>query len=175
MRLLAIVALLVGLAGCGGGGERAETTRTGPLPPPEIEGTSPLIPTEPVGPPPAGAAKVVRSWAAAIRNADWGRAADLFAVGAHVQNGGPVERLRTRNHVLVWNASLPCGANVERIGGAKGWAIVRFRLTERREGSCGAGIGNVARAAIRVAGGRITGWYRLESPDDRPPAGQQLS
>ncbi len=171
------LALLAVLAGCGGSGDRAERpdrtqTSPAPQPAPEIEGTSPLVPTEAVGPAPAGAAKVVRSWAAAVREAQFERAAALFATGAKVQNGGPVERLKTRNYALVWNASLPCGAKVEEVGGAKGYAIVRFRLTERRGGRCGSGIGQVARSAIKVSGGRITEWYRLPGP---PPIDAQAT
>jgi hypothetical protein len=160
MRLSPIVALLIGLAGCGGGGERAETERTTPSVP-QIRGTSPLVPTEADGPPPKGAARVIRRWAAAVRAADWGRAADLVATGAHVQTGPEVERLTTRNLVLAWNTSLPCGAKVERIGGARGYAIVRFRLTERKEGACREDLGQITRTAIRVADGRIVGWYAL--------------
>jgi hypothetical protein len=169
MRPSALALVLALLAGCGGGGdERAETTptRTGPAPPPEIKGTSPIVPTEAVGPAPEGAAKVIRRWAAAVRAAEWERAADLFAPNARVQNGGPVERLESRAFAIVWNASLPCGATVEEVGGARGYAIVRFRLTDRKGSSCGRGAGNAARSAIRVEDGRITGWYRLADPPE---------
>lgn len=164
MRLVALLALLVALAGCGGSGDRrARTTETTArtIPTPEIRGLSPLIPTEAVGPPPKGATNVIRAWAAAVRRADWGRAADLFARGARVQTGPDVQRLTTRNLALAWNISLPCGAEIERIGGAKGYAIVRFRLVERPEGACGEDLGEIARTAIRVADGRIIGWYAL--------------
>ena len=161
MRLTPIVVVLVGLAGCGGGDKRAQTTPVRTLPPPEIRGLSPLIPTQAVGPAPAGAPAVLRAWAAAVRRADWGRAADLFARGARVQTGPDVQRLTTRNLALAWNISLPCAARVERIGGAKGYAIVRFRLVERPQGACGEDLGEVARTAIRVDDGRIVGWYAL--------------
>ena len=163
MRLLALLVLLLGLAGCGAGkDQRAQTTATTErtIPTPEIRGLSPLIPKTAVGSAPEGAPAVIEDWAAAVRRADWGRAADLFARGAHVQTGPDVERLTTRNLALAWNISLPCGARVERIGGAKGYAIVRFRLMQRREGACG-DIGEIARTAIRVADGRIVGWYAL--------------
>lgn len=163
MRHQALLLLLVGLAGCGAGkDERGQTTATTArtIPTPEIRGLSPLIPKAAVGPAPKGAPEVIEEWAAAVRRADWGRAADLFARGAHVQTGPDVERLTTRNLALAWNISLPCGAKVERIGGAKGYAIVRFRLVERHEGACG-DIGQIARTAIRVTDGRIVGWYAL--------------
>jgi hypothetical protein len=170
MRLCALGLALLFLAGCGGGDERAETTPTeaDPAPPPQIRGPPPIVPDEATGPAPPGAAAVVRSWAAAVREARFERAADLFARNARVQNGGAVERLKNRTYALVWNASLPCGATVESVGGADGYAIVRFRLTERRGGSCGQGRGRPARSAIKVREGRITEWYRL--PD--PPAGE---
>ena len=133
----------------------------------------PVVPTKANGPAPAGAAPVVRAWADAVRRADFDRAAELFADDARVQNGGPVERLDTRSRKLVWNASLPCGARVAKLAGANGYAIVTFRLVERRGGSCGSGIGAPARVAMKIADGRITGWYRLPAPGaaQAPPSG----
>ena len=134
----------------------------------------PVVPTRANGPAPAGAGTVVRGWASAVRRADFDRAAELFADGAQVQNGGPVERLTTPARKLVWNAALPCGAQVVEIGGANGYAIVRFRLVQRRGSRCDGAVGAPARAAIRVRDGRITGWFRLPSegaPETAAPSG----
>lgn len=171
--------VLVVLAGCGGSGERAQTAPreprdvmpTTPARPPDTD-LPPIVPTEPNGAAPKGAAAVVRAWAAAVRRADFERAAGLFAVGAQVQNGGPVEELRTRDHALVWNAALPCGARVTSLAGANGFTIAEFRLTDRVGSSCGSGGGNLARVALRIRAGRITGWYRLPAPER--PRGQTV-
>jgi hypothetical protein len=111
----------------------------------------------------------VRSWAAAVRHADFSRAADLFAIPALVQNSSPVVRLPTRSLVIGWNASLPCGATVSHVAGANGFAIVDFRLTRRPGADCGTGVGATARGAIRVRDGHIAEWYRLpDLPRERP-------
>jgi hypothetical protein len=56
---------------------------------------------------------------------------------------------------------------VRHVGGAQGYAIVRFRLTQRKGADCGTGTGHTARSAIRVKDGHITAWYRLpENPND---------
>lgn len=142
---------------------------------PDARALPPVVPSEATGPAPRGSAEVVSRWTAAVRRADFERAAQLFADGARVQNGGGVELLNSPARKLVWNAALPCGATVSRIGGADGYAIVEFRLVERRGGDCGTGTGQPARAAIKVRAGRITGWYRLplEGEPVRPSAPAQ--
>jgi hypothetical protein len=183
MRRAAIL-VVIAFAGCGGGDERAQTTPTqppatqprDPIPttparPPDTY-LPPIVPTEANGSAPPGAGKVVRAWASAVRKSDFERAADLFAKGARVQNGGPVEELKTRDFALVWNAALPCGAQVTKLGGANGFTIAEFKLTDRVGSTCGSGRGNAARVAFRVLDGKITEWYRLPSPQQ--PQGQSV-
>ena len=184
--LLATVAFATVLAGCGGGdagpADRAPRADR-PAPPPAPEGMpgpeAPApeaarlpadVPTAPEGPPPPGAERVIRSWLSAVRAADLGRAADVFARSARVQNGGPVLRLSTRRSAVTWNAALPCGAVLSRIRGARGYAVVRFRLVDRPGADCGSGTGAPAYGAIRVRDGRITDWFRLPGPVAPPDA-----
>jgi hypothetical protein len=50
--------------------------------------------------------------------------------------------------------------------------IATFRLTERPgPGRCGAGTGELARTAFRIAGGEIVEWLRVPtSTEPSPPA-----
>jgi hypothetical protein len=161
--------VLVLLAGCGGddrADRRPATQETQPAAP----GSPPRdVPTAATGPAPPGAARVVREWASAVRRADFRAAAELWSVPSVAQNGGPVERLDSPPRVLAWNASLPCGAVVTKVGGARGYAIAEFRLTDRRGSSCGSGRGATARSALLIRGGLIRAWYRLPDPG-APPA-----
>jgi len=188
---LAVLAAAAALGGCGGSGGDAPSDdaaqqdapppagRTAPVPAPAPDGAPPAapavpglprgVPTSPDGPAPAGSERVIRTWLAAVRRADFAAAAATFAPDARVQNGGPVARLRSRAQAVAWNAALPCGATLANAGGASGYAIVEFRLTDRRGSRCGSGTGAPAYGAIRVRGGRITEWYRL--PDPVAPSG----
>lgn len=124
-------------------------------------------------PAPAGAERVIRDWTAAVRAADFEKAASYFAVPSRVQNGGPPRTLDNPALVIAWNATLPCGARLKRLTGAPGgFAIAEFVLTDRRGSSCGSGTGAPAASAIRVRDGRITDWYRL--PDGPPPPGEPV-
>jgi hypothetical protein len=178
--LLLTLALLA--ASCGGGEQRAATTPdrraaddpTAPVagePPPGSPLAIPRrVPRRATGAAPPGAERVVRRWAAAVRHADFARAADLLTVPALVQYASPVVRLPTRALVIGWNASLPCGATVSHVAGANGFAIVDFRLTRRPGADCGTGVGATARGAILVRDGHIAEWYRLpDLPRDERP------
>jgi limonene-1,2-epoxide hydrolase len=174
MRAACLLALLaMAVAGCGGGGDQPEQAREAPPQPREQprEQAPPAgprlpegVPTSPDGPAPAGSERVIRAWLAAVRRADFEAAADTFARGAKVQNGGPVARLRTRAETVLWNAALPCGATLTSARGARGYAIVQFKLVDRPGAACGSGRGAPAYGAIRVRDGRITEWYRLPDP-----------
>lgn len=172
---VATAALLAATAGCGDddGGATRTLPAVAPQPPASSAPAPPqpqpaAVPDRPTGPADPAAAAVVRRWSAALRAGRVARAAGYFALPSHVQNGTPVVTLQTPEERTVFNATLPCGAVPVRFGGARGYTIVTFRLTERVGGDCGGAAGNRARCAIRVRGGRITDWYRLR---DTPPTG----
>jgi hypothetical protein len=125
------------------------------------------VPSSPTGRADADATRTIRAWSKALRAGDVAGAASFWALPAKVQNATPVLTLSSRDDVRVFNGSLSCGAVVTGAGGApRGFTIVRFRLTERRGGACGSGVGHSAETAVLVRGGLIAGWYRL--PDTTP-------
>jgi hypothetical protein len=165
-RTLCLTLLL--LAGCGGDEARDTGQETQPA---ERSTALPRdVPRAATGPAPPGAERVVRRWAAAVRRADFRAAAILFSIPALAQNGGPVERLDSPAVVIAWNALLPCGAVVTKVGGARGYTIAEFRLTDRRGSSCGTGRGARARSALLIRDGLIRAWYRLPDPGRPRPA-----
>lgn len=118
-------------------------------------------------------ADVIRAWGDTLRSGDARGAAESFAVPATVANGTAPERLRTREAVVAFNASLPCGARLEGTQERDdGFVIATFRLTSRPGGTgCGEGRGAIARVAIRVRDGKITDWLRAA---DSPAAGPTI-
>ena len=178
--VLALLSCAAVLAGCGGssGDRRTDEIRTAPSPrtPFDLPAGVPLTGSGTADPAPA---QVVRAWATALRGGRVRAASALWAVPSAVQNGTPVLRLRSRRDVRLFNGSLPCGAIVTRVErGSSGFVVVTFRLTDRRGGDCGPGVGGRARTAIRVSAGKIAEWYRLpdagagRGPDVVPgPAG----
>ena len=159
--------------GCGGGGSNDASPTTAPKPP--ATERSPLalpagIPRSATGPADAVATRTIRRWAQALRAGEIERAAALWALPAKIQNATPVITLRTLADVLIFNDSLTCGAVLTGAGGAGGYTIATFRLTERRggHGQCGSGVGHRAQTAVRVRGGRIVAWYRLPETTSAP-------
>jgi hypothetical protein len=170
----ALPAFLLLVAGCGGGGGSSQattpaTTSQPQRPPPAARdplALPPGVPRSADGPADVAATRTIRRWTDLLRAGEVDRAAALWASPAKVQNGTPVITLRTPDDGLLFNDSLSCGAVLAATGGAGGYTIATFRLTERPGGQCGSGVGQRARTAIRVRDGRIVAWYRL--PETQP-------
>ena len=175
---LLLVALALGIAACGDGGDDGrDTAEKTPAamgqatPTPEAEAAEPE-PTPPTTKTDPGDVRIVRAWADALRHGDVNVAARYFAVPSLVANGTPPLELKTRAEVRFFNRTLPCGA--ELIGtepAPKGFFIATFRLTERPgEGECGSGTGATARTAFRIRDEHITDWLRVQDIDSAPDA-----
>jgi len=171
----ALAALSVTAAvGCGGAQKSSTTPPTvandpGPTPAVSDLALPPGVPDESTGPAAVSARRVITDWLKALRRGDVKRAAHYFALPSKFQNATPVLTVNNEQERLAVNLSLSCGAVATEMGGAGVYTIVTFRLTERKGGNCGTGVGGKARGAIRVERRRIKEWYRL--PDD--PGGAQ--
>jgi hypothetical protein len=173
------VALLAALsvtaaAGCGGAQKTATTPPTvasgrAPGPSPSDLALPPGVPDASTGPAAAADRHVINDWLRALRSGNVKRAAHYFALPSKFQNATPVLTVHSEKERIAINVSLPCGAVATEMGGAGVYTIVTFRLTERRGGNCGTGVGGKARGAIRVERRHIKEWYRL--PDE--PGGAQ--
>lgn len=179
-RLASILVIgVVGLSGCGGGDGDDDRVRAPTATTPERGERSPLalpegVPLEGSGAADAAQLRVVRAWANTLRRGDVAGASALWALPSTVQNATPVLTLRSRKAVRAFNGSLACGAVVtSSTGAARGYIIVRFRLTDRVGGDCATGVGNSARTAVRVRGGKIVDWYRLPDDSDAAASGTE--
>jgi limonene-1,2-epoxide hydrolase len=133
-------------AGCGGG--KAHST--------------------PATPALASAARIARSWSTALNADNNDRAADLFAPGARVVQGGYVLVLHTHADAVRWNAALPCSGRIVRIDVHGNTATAEFVLGDRRASACD-GPGRRAKAEFRIRGGKIVLWRQLATTQ-APPA-----
>lgn len=188
-RTPALAAALLALAGCGDqatprpqASTPAATQRPAPTPPPTRTpkptdpGQQKLlrllvpkgVPTSAKGQPAdPGDLAVVKRWLAALTNGDIPAAADTFADGAVVQNFQALQRLRNRGERIAFNAGFPCGAELSTASSVRGYLVVTYRLTDRKDSGCD-GPGGSASGSIKVEHGRMTEWYRLP---DVPSAG----
>jgi hypothetical protein len=154
-RLVLLVGLALALGACGGGGGGGGTAE---------RGTGARPPATTPSPADSAEARVVRAWSDALRHGHVAAAAAYFALPAVVANGPPPLRLATRAAIRAFNRSLPCGARlIATEPTPHGFLVATFRLTERPgAGECGSGTGRLARVAIRVSGGHIAYWLRIE-------------
>jgi hypothetical protein len=176
----AVIALLLGAAGCGGGdgdgADRAAATPRATAAPAKPEATTAPQDddeAEPAAPDP-GDVEIVRAWADTLRHGKVRAAARYFALPSLVSNGTAPIKLETRAEAEFFNRTLPCGAElIDTEPAPHGFFIATFRLTERPgPGECGTGTGETARTAFRVRDEHITDWLRVR---DIPSAPETLS
>jgi hypothetical protein len=165
--MLALVAALPVLAGCGGGGGGGSTSQPPPLSP-EQATSGPPADTRRADP---DAVATIRGWVNAERLSKINLAATYFSLPALVLNNDTA-LLRTREDVRDWIGALPCGAALLRAVDVRGWTIARFRLTDRSGGHCD-GPGGSASTAFALRHGKIAMWIRVRddvSPQKAAPA-----
>jgi hypothetical protein len=98
-------------------------------------------------------------------------AAGFFAIPSVAENGGIVVEIESRGDARLFNASLPCGAELTRADDDGEFTVATFRLTERPgPGSCGAGVGMTASTAFVIQGGEIVEWRRVDDGGPEAPS-----
>jgi hypothetical protein len=118
----------------------------------------------------AKAIAVVDEWAMALSAGDLTRAASYFAIPSVAENGPSVIRIRNRSDALLFNESLPCGAELLRAEEEGGQVTATFRLGERPgPGTCGSGAGARAKTSFRIEEGKITIWQRVPTAGESAP------
>lgn len=133
MRRLALSVLVLALVSCSGGSSERE---------------------------PAGAEDVVRAWSRALNSGDNGAAADLFALGARIEQPPVVFRIRTRADALAWNRGLPCSGEIVALTARGEEVEATFLLGDRGASPCDAP-GEQVTATFTVRDGKIVLFRQL--------------
>jgi hypothetical protein len=149
-----VLATLLLLGGCDD-----EDAQPAPLPPPEQRGAE-------------YEARVIRGWLLALQRDDYDGAADYFARGALIDQGEPY-RLRGRSAARIFNASLPCRADLADVEDEPGpRSLASFRLRAGPGGPCS----GIVKVRFTIRRGQFTEWRQLpeepeapESPDSVGP------
>jgi limonene-1,2-epoxide hydrolase len=147
-----LILALIALSACGGGSSTSATpTVAGNADPADVE--------------------VIDGWVTALRHGDVDAASKYFAIPSTAENGPVLARIRSFDDARRFNESLPCGARLVRADTAGEFTTATFRLTERPgPGSCGAGVGGVAKTSFVIRDGKIVQWRRVGAGGGAPPA-----
>jgi hypothetical protein len=144
---VALVALLL-LAGCSGESD----PQPEPLPPPVQRGAE-------------YEERVIRGWLLALERDDYVHAAEFFAPNALIDQGDPY-RLKGQSDARIFNASLPCRAELVDVADEPGpRSLATFSLREGPGGEC------TGRVKVRftIVRGKFTVWRQF--PEEPEPAG----
>jgi hypothetical protein len=150
--LIALALSAAVAAGCGGGDiDEAADAVPGGANPEEVE--------------------VIEGWSDDLRAGKVEAAADRWKIPSVAQNGTPPLELTSRDDVIAFNESLPCGAELIRAEPQGEFTVATFELTERPgAGKCGPGTGETARTAFVIEDGKIAEWRRAADELLEPPA-----
>jgi hypothetical protein len=143
------LALLL-IAGCGGGGHNAATTRQ----------RAQTFPTR------SGDEKVIRGWNRAVNSGHYKRAGSYFAPGAIVTQDYTLQ-LPNQKIAAEWNSGFPCRADITFIRAEQATSLAGFRLREGPKGLCKSG--GSAQVRFTIRGGLIRRWQQILEP----PSGQK--
>lgn len=128
-------------------------------------------PTDVAGDADPESAAVIDEWAMTLAAGDVEGAAEYFAIPSVAQNGGVLIEIESLDDARLFNASLPCGAELTRADGEGEITVATFRLTERPgPGTCGSGTGMIAKTAFVIEDGAIVEWRRVEAGGPEAPS-----
>ena len=106
--------------------------------------------------------RMIRDWLGALKRGDYGHAASFFAPGALIDQGRPF-RLPDRAAARLFNAGLPCSAELVALTDEGDTVLASFRLSAGPGGPCEGRV----RVRYTIEHGRFTEWRQLAQP---PPA-----
>ena len=108
---------------------------------------------------------MIRDWLMAVQHGDFGQAATFFAPGAIIDQGDPF-RLPNAAAARIFNAGLPCHAELVALADEGAKVLATFRLTPGPGGPCR------GRVQVRytIVHGKFKEWRQLGT-GDAPPAG----
>jgi hypothetical protein len=103
---------------------------------------------------------MIRDWLMAVKNGDYDHAADFFAPGAIIDQGRPF-RLETHAAARLFNAGLPCHADLIALRNEKRTVLATFRLLPGPGGPC------EGRVKVRytIEDGRFTEWRQFSGDE----------
>jgi hypothetical protein len=104
--------------------------------------------------------RMIRDWLLAVKRGDYGQAATFFAPGAIIDQGRPF-RLPNAAAARIFNAGLPCHADLIRLEDEGAKVLATFRLSPGPGGPCR------GRVQVRytIVGGRFKEWRQLGTDD----------
>jgi hypothetical protein len=134
------------------------------------EPASALRPTEVPGDADAADVELIDAWATALTAGEIDTAARFFAIPSVAENG-PLLQIENLDQARLFNAALPCGAELIRATREGDFTVATFRLRERPgPGICGDGTGETAMTAFVIVGHKIVEWRRVGAGGVRAPS-----
>jgi hypothetical protein len=108
----------------------------------------------------------IRDWLMAVQHGDFGQAATFFAPGAIIDQGRPF-RLRNTAAARLFNATLPCHADLVQLDDEGAKVLATFRLTPGPGGPCR------GRVQVRytIVKGKFKEWRQLDTQQAPAPDG----
>jgi hypothetical protein len=106
---------------------------------------------------------MIRDWLMAVAHGDFGQAATFFAPGAIIDQGHPF-RLPNAAAARIFNAGLPCHAELIGLEDEGAKVLATFRLTPGPGGPCH------GRVQVRytIVRGKFKEWRQLDTGDEAP-------